>query len=58
MITQIDTVNLSHYDLGFTDHAIVYRKLPTRWLDRAIDLASDSSSQFSWTVEAANAILD
>jgi hypothetical protein len=63
MIEQIDIINLSHYDLGFTDHPAVCRMLQTRYLDQAIDLvvafrAEGPARRFSWTVESNNVLLE
>jgi len=58
MIEQLDIINLSHYDLGFTDHPLVCHLLQSRWLDQAIDLAADPAQDFSWTVESNNAVLE
>jgi hypothetical protein len=63
MIEQIDIINLSHYDLGFTDHPVICRLLQTRYLDQAIDLVLSSRSEdparrFAWTVESNNVLLE
>lgn len=63
MIEQIDIINVSHYDIGFTDHPRVCRKLQMRFLDRAIELIADDNNgdpdeRFCWTCEANNAVVD
>lgn len=63
MIEQIDIINTSHYDIGFTDHPRVCLELQVRYLDRAIDLIStgddgDPDQRFCWTCEANNAVVD
>lgn len=63
MIEHIDIINLSHYDLGFTDHPVVCREMQSRYLDAAIDLVRASRSKewgerFYWTCEANNAVLE
>jgi alpha-mannosidase len=63
MIDHIDIVNLSHYDIGFTDHPLVCRLAQTRFLDQALELIADNprrpaDRRFSWTCESNNAVLD
>ena len=63
MIAQIDIINLSHFDIGFTDHPSVCRKLQSRYLDMAIDLVAanrhrDPALWFYWTCESNNVVLE
>jgi hypothetical protein len=63
VIEHIDIVNLSHYDIGFTDHPVVCRLAQTRFLDRALELISRNPGlppdrRFAWTCESSNAVLD
>lgn len=63
MIEHIDIVNLSHYDIGFTDHPAVCRLAQTRFLDQALDLIADNPGlpadrRLFWTCESNNAVLD
>ena len=63
MINHIDIVNLSHYDIGFTDHPLVCRLAQMRFLDRALDLIAENPGRpadrrFSWTCESNNVVLD
>lgn len=62
MIEHIDIINLSHYDIGFTDHPSVCRALQRRYLDRALELASANRrkslrARFYWTCESGDVVL-
>jgi len=61
VIEHLDLINLSHYDIGFTDHPTVCRALQVRYLDQAIDLVlawrgGPPASRFHWTCEANNVV--
>ncbi len=61
MIEHIDLVNLSHYDLGFTDHPVVCQQMQSRFLDMAIDLVQATrgrlpGDRFCWACESNNAV--
>lgn len=61
MIEQIDIINLSHYDLGFTDYPDVCAALQRDYIDRALVLCRANrrkapGARFCWTVES-NAVL-
>ena len=61
MIEQLDLINLSHCDLGFTDHPLICHKLQVRYLDRAIDLVAanrgkEPERRFCWTCESNNVV--
>ena len=63
MIEHIDITNLSHYDIGFTDHPAVCRRLAGRIIDQALDLVTDSNTEgsaprFCWTCESNDAVLE
>ncbi len=59
MIRQIDLVNCSHYDIGFTDHPLICREMQVRYLDRAIDLVgARHAAPLRWTCESNNAVLE
>lgn len=63
MIEQIYIINLSHYDIGYTDHPVVSRKLQSRYLDMAIDLVRTNpdrrpDQRFYWTCESNDVVLD
>ena len=62
MIKQIDLINLSHYDIGFTDHPLVCREVQRRYIDMALDLISAKDKRpageaFCWTVESNDVLL-
>ena len=61
MIEHIDITNLSHYDIGFTDHPLVCRRMASRIIDQALDLVDSSNTKgspprFCWTCESNNAV--
>jgi len=61
MIKHIDIINLSHCDMGFTDHPAVCRQLQVKYLDRALALCLANGKKpvtkwFYWTIES-NAVL-
>ena len=56
-VRQIDIINWTHTDYGFTDHPLILFELQKRYIDIAIDYAERSSGnapgeRFTWTVEA------
>ena len=62
-VREIEIVNFSHTDVGFTDHPIVCRELYRRYVDIALDAVRGSSGrprgeQFVWTAESALAVRD
>jgi len=63
VIEHIDIVNLSHYDIGFTDHPLVCRAMQRRYLEMAIDLTADNAAKppdarYYWTCEANDVVAD
>ena len=56
-IKRIDIFNLSHMDVGFTDHPTVTREMQKKYLDIALD-ACIANKGFRWTVESILAIDD
>ncbi|MCX6994196.1 MAG: hypothetical protein NT011_13785 [Kiritimatiellaeota bacterium] len=63
MIEQIYLINLSHYDIGFTDHPVVCRELQVRYLDMAINLTAKNTDKnperwFYWTCESNDVVLN
>lgn len=63
MIKRIDIINLSHYDIGFTDHPLICRRLQAGYIDEALELVRDNASKpadlkFYWTIESNNALCD
>lgn len=62
-VKQLDIINFSHTDYGFTDHPAVCRDLQRRYLDLALDAAMSTSrlpdeARFRWTAETAVAVDD
>lgn len=56
-VKQIDIINWSHTDYGFTDHPLIAMELQKRFIDIAIDYADKSAKhapgeRFTWTVES------
>ncbi len=63
MIKQIDIINLTHTDFGFTDHRVVCDELLRKYVDIAIDkiietMDEKEDKKFYWTAETLIPILD
>jgi hypothetical protein len=56
-IKRIDIVNLSHMDIGFTDHPAVTREMQRSYIDIALD-ACAANSDYRWTTESLLAVVD
>jgi hypothetical protein len=56
-IGRIDIVNLSHMDIGFTDHPAVTREMQKTYIDMALD-ACAANPEFRWTTESLLAVSD
>jgi hypothetical protein len=56
-IKRIDMFNLSHMDVGFTDHPTVTREMQKKYLDIALD-ACPANKGFRWTVESMLVVAD
>jgi len=62
-IKYIDLVHCSHTDYGFTDHPMIAQELQRRFLDIAVDAAtqtrnSPKDEQFRWSAEALDVVKD
>ena len=56
-IGRIDIFNLSHMDIGFTDHPAVTREMQRSYIDLALD-ACAANPEFRWTTESLLAVTD
>ncbi|MGA2986746.1 MAG: hypothetical protein ABSG32_23335 [Terriglobia bacterium] len=56
-ITRIDIFNLSHMDIGFTDHPAVTREQQRSYIDVALD-ACAADANYRWTTESLVAVYD
>ena len=56
-IRRIDIFNLSHMDVGFTDHPAVTREMQKKYLDMALD-ACAANKGYRWTVESLLVVTD
>jgi len=56
-INRIDIFNLSHMDIGFTDHPIVTREQQRSYIDLALD-ACAADPNYRWTTESLVAVDD
>lgn len=56
-IDRIDIFNLSHMDIGFTDHPAVTREMQRSYIDVALD-ACAANPNYRWTTESLVAVSD
>lgn len=61
-VQQIDLINWTHTDYGFTDHPLIVSELQKRYIDIALDAAAATrhnspGERFTWTVEALDPFL-
>ncbi len=56
-INRIDLINLSHMDIGFTDHPAVTREMQRSYIDVALD-ACAANPGYRWTTESLLAVTD
>jgi len=56
-IGRIDIFNLSHMDIGFTDHPAVTREMQRSYIDLALDACS-ANPEYRWTTESLLAVTD
>lgn len=62
-IEQIDIINWTHTDYGFTDHPLIARELYLNYIDIALDYVERSrknppGEQFTWTVESLDPLAE
>lgn len=61
-VEEIDIVNWTHTDYGYTEHPLIVAELHKRFIDIALDAAAATKGnrpgeRFTWTVEALDPLL-